>query len=141
MKSITKKTISQYFTYTMALLSAAVLLWGVVYFVWSCYNNYLFKNEGQPAVATIISKDNGRACYDIEYDGKFYRDWITLSKKAYRITDIGERFHAVILPDMLKNDHEFGITPRYFKIILIPLPQSEQNYAEERTRIQSMYDF
>lgn len=141
MKSITKKTISQYFTYTMALLSAAVLLWGVVYFVWSCYNNYLFKNEGQPAVATIISKDNGSAYYDIEYDGKYYRDWITLSKKAYRITDIGERFHAVILPDMLKYDHEFGITPRYFKIILNPLPQSEQNYAEERARIQSMYDF
>lgn len=141
MKSFTKETLSLYFLYTVALFGTIVLLWGVVYFVWSCYNNYLFKNEGQPAVATIIRKDNGRACYDIEYDGKFYRDWITLSKKAYRITDIGERFHAVILPDMLKNDHELGITPRYIKIILIPLPQSEQNYAEERTRIQSMYDF
>lgn len=141
MKSFTKETLSLYFLYTVALFGTIVLLWGGLYFVWNRYNNYLFEKDGQSAVATIIRKDNGFAYYDIEYNGKYYRDWISLSKKAYRITDIGERFHAVILPDMLKYDHEFGLTPRYIKIILIPLPQSEQNYAEERTRIQSMYDF
>lgn len=75
----------------------------------------------------------------ILYDGVYYRNWVSLSKKAFRDTEVGQRFRAVILPDMLPHDHEFGITPRYIKIILSPLPEYEQNYAEELVRIQEMY--
>lgn len=46
---------------------------------------------------------------------------------------------SISQPDMLQHDHEFGITPRYIKIILSPLPEYEQNYAEELVRIQEMY--
>ena len=98
------------------------------------YLEELAKRREQ-VVATIIRKDNGRAQYDIEYNGVYYRRWISLSKKAYRRIQIGDKFYALVLPDKLRYDHEGGITPRCFTIILEPLPESQQQIDEENKRI------
>lgn len=140
MSSTAKHNVSYYFLLSILLIGAIVILYAGVYGVWTLYNNHLFNTRGYDTTATIIKKDNGRVQYDIEYDGVYYRNWVSLSKKAFRDTEVGQRFRAVILPDMLQHDHEFGITPRYIKIILSPLPEYEQNYAEELVRIQEMYD-
>ena len=139
MSSTAKQNVSYYFLLTMLLIGAIIILYAGVYGAWTLYNNHLFNTRGYDTTATIIKKDNGRAQYDIEYNGVYYRNWVSLSKKAFRDTEVGQRFRAVILPDMLQHDHEFGITPRYIKIILSPLPEYEQNYAEELVRIQEMY--
>ncbi len=59
--------------------------------------------------------------------------------RAFRKITVGEQFYALFLPEKLKYDHENGITPRYFKIILKPLPYDEQTYLKEIERIESMY--
>ena len=129
------------FILTVVLLAICcfVLLYSFVYFIWDRHNNYLLNTIGVETVATIISKDNGGAHYDVEYNGVYYRNRISLSKNAYRKICVGERFRARILPDYLKYDHENGVTPRYVKIILSPLPPNKQDIEGERIRIESMY--
>ena len=139
MSSTAKHNVSYYFVLSILLIGAIIILYAGVYGVWTLYNNHLFNTRGYDTTATIIKKDNGRAQYDIEYDGVYYRNRVSLSKKAFRDTEVGQRFRVVILPDLLQHDHESGITPRYIKIILSPLPEYEQNYAEELVRIQEMY--
>ena len=114
------------------------LLYCTIYFVKAGQYDSIMKKEGQEAVATIIRKDNGKAQYDIEYEGVFYRSWIRLTKKNYRSTMVGERFPAIILPDKLKYYHE-GITPPCFKLIFQRLPEEEQDIEIEQIRIQTMY--
>ena len=124
----------------MLVLLIVLISYAIIYSVWDGYYKYLLRNNGKQVVATIIDKDNGRAQYDIEYDGIYYRQWISLSKKAYRRIQIGERFYALVLPDKLQYDHESGITPRCFTIILEPLPESQQKIDEEKKRIINMYN-
>lgn len=134
-----KNRLSNIITVLLLPLVLITLLYSCIYLVWNQYNNYLLKHKGQITVATIICKENGRAEYDIEYGGVYYRRWITLSKQAFRKITVGEQFYALFLPEKLKYDHENGITPRYFKIILKPLPYDEQTYLKETERIESMY--
>ena len=136
----TKSTISKFFVGALAIIISVFLLYVIIYSLWSSYYKYLLRNNGEQVVATIIRKDNGRAQYDIDYDGIYYRRWITLSKKTYRQIQIGERFYALVLPDKLRYDHESGITPRCFTIILKPLPKSQQRIEEEKKRINNMYN-
>ena len=136
----TKSTISKFFVGAFAIIISVFLLYVIIYSLWSSYYKYLLRNNGEQVVATIIRKDNGRAQYDIDYDGIYYRRWITLSKKTYRQIQIGERFYALVLPDKLRYDHESGITPRCFTIILKPLPKSQQRIEEEKKRINNMYN-
>lgn len=136
-----KLQISKILSITSLSVVLIILLYSCIYCIWNQYNNRLFNREGQRAVATIIRKDNGRAQYDIEYEGRYYRRWVNLSKKAFRAITVGERFEALILPDLLKYDHESGITPRYIKIILTPLPLDKQDFLEEEKRIESMYGY
>ena len=136
----TKSTISIFFVGALAIIISVFLLYVIIYSLWSSYYKYLLRNNGEQVVATIIRKDNGRAQYDIDYDGIYYRRWITLSKKTYRQIQIGERFYALVLPDKLRYDHESGITPRCFTIILKPLPKSQQRIEEEKKRINNMYN-
>ena len=135
-----KSTISYYFLCATLVLIIVLISYAIIYSVWDGYYKYLLRNNGEQAVATIIRKDNGRAQYDIEYNGIYYRRWISLSKKAYRRIQIGERFYALVLPDKLRYDHEGGITPRCFTIILEPLPESQQKIDEENKRIFNMYN-
>lgn len=134
-----KSTISKYFLDALLVFMAFFLSYVIIYLIWDGYYKYLFKRKGEQVVATIIRKDNGRAQYDINYDGIYYRRWITLSKKSYRQIQIGERFYALVLPDKLQYDHENGITPRCFTIILEPLPKCQQRIEEENNRIKNMY--
>lgn len=136
-----KETISRIFTKTIILLGILLILYSCIYFLWDRRINYLLNTKGYQTVATIIRKEGCHFQYDIEYKGEYYRRWIDLTKKAAKATIIGERFHALILPDMLEHDHENGITPRYIKIILIPLPDDQQNINEEQKRIKSMYGY
>ena len=135
-----KSTFSFYFLCAILVLLIVLISYAIIYSVWDAYYKYLLKNNGEQVVATIIRKDNGRAQYDIEYDGVYYRRWISLSKKAYRRIHIGESFYALVLPDKLQYDHEGGITPRCFTIILEPLPESQQKIDEEKKRIFNMYN-
>lgn len=130
-----KYTISYYFVYALLVLIIMLISYAILYSVWDGYYKYLLRNNGEQVVATIIRKDNGRAQYDIEYNGVYYRRWISLSKKAYRRIQIGDKFYALVLPDKLRYDHEGGITPRCFTIILEPLPESQQQIDEENKRI------
>ena len=77
----TKSTISKFFVGAFAIIISVFLLYVIIYSLWSSYYKYLLRNNGEQVVATIIRKDNGRAQYDIDYDGIYYRRWITLSKK------------------------------------------------------------
>ena len=132
-------TIASRFLYGVLLYGALVLLYAVACFIWEQYIKVLFKRYGQDAVATIIGIEAGGARYDVEYDGKYYRNWIPLNRKELRNIKIGERFHARVLPDKLKYHHDNGITPRYEKIILVPLPPCEQDINGEVNRIIMMY--
>lgn len=134
-----KKTISTYFVGALVVILAVFLSYVIIYLIWDSYYKYLLRNNGEQVVATIIRKDNGNAQYDIFYDGIYYRRWIGLSKRAYRQIQIGEKFHAMVLPDKLRYDHENGITPRCFTIILEPLPLCQQRIEEEKNRINNMY--
>jgi hypothetical protein len=135
-----KSISSEHFIVALLVFEAVLLSYAIIYLLWDSHYKYLLKNNGEQVVATIIRKDSGRAQYDIEYEGIYYRRWITLSKKAYRRILVGERFHALILPDKLQHDHEYGITPRCFTIILEPLPICEQRIEEEQIRINNMYN-
>ena len=132
-------TIASRFLYGVLLYGALVLLYAATYFIWEQYIKVLLKKYGQDAVATIIGIEAGGARYDVEYDGKYYRNWIPLNRKELRNIKIGERFHARVLPDKLKYHHDNGITPRYVKIILVPLPPCEQDINGEVNRIIMMY--
>lgn len=131
--------IASRFLYGVLAYGALVLLYAVACFIWEQYIKVLFKRYGQDAVATIIGIEAGGARYDVEYDGKYYRNWIPLNRKELRNIKIGERFHARVLPDKLKYHHDNGITPRYVKIILVPLPPCEQDINGEVNRIIMMY--
>ena len=123
------------------LFCCLVLLYSVVFAIWNHYNDHLFDKNGQDAIATVIQKGNGSIQYDVEYQGSYYRNRIKLTKSSFRSVVVGERFHARVLPDKLKYHHDNGITPRYVKIILVPLPSSEQNIEEEVKRINKMYNY
>ena len=97
MSSTAKHNVSYYFLLSILLIGAIIILYAGVYGVWTLYNNHLFNTRGYDTTATIIKKVNGRAQYDIEYDGMYYRNWVSLSKKAFRDTEVGQRFRAVIL--------------------------------------------
>lgn len=127
------------FFYGALIFCALLLLYAATYFVWELHIKVLFKEHGQDAVATIIAIEAGGARYDVKYDGKYYRNWIPLNRKGLRNIKIGERFHARVLPDKLKYHHDNGITPRYVRIILVPLPPSEQDIDTEVARISRMY--
>lgn len=127
------------FFYGALIFCALLLLYAATYFVWEQYNKVLFKKYGQDAVATIIGIEAGGARYDVEYNGKYYRNWIPLNRKRLRSVKIGERYHARVLPEKLKYHHDNGITPRYVKIILVPLPPCEQDINGEVNRIIMMY--
>lgn len=83
MSSTAKQNVSYYFLLTMLLIGAIIILYAGVYGAWTLYNNHLFNTIGYDTTATIIKKDNGRAQYDIEYNGVYYRNWVSLSKKAF----------------------------------------------------------
>ena len=132
--------IASRFLYGVLLYGALALLYAATFFIWEQYIKVLLKKYGQDAVATIIGIEAGGARYDVKYNGKYYRKWIPLNRKRLRNIKIGERFYARVLPDKLKYHHYYnGITPRYVKIILVPLPPSEQDINGEVARIISMY--
>ena len=64
-----KSTISYYFLCATLVLIIVLISYAIIYSVWDGYYKYLLRNNGEQAVATIIRKDNGRAQYDIEYNG------------------------------------------------------------------------
>lgn len=134
-----KQKISYIFNVVTLVFTGLVFLYAHVYFIWRrCIDNRLRK-YGTETVATVIRKYDRCAQYDILYDSTYYRNWIQLTNSAYKRIRIGERFHALVLPEMLKYHHDNGITPRYVKIILIPLPPEEQDYEAEIQRINSYY--
>lgn len=141
MSSNTNSRFSIAFLKVTLLLVCVLIVWSGIYLIWSLHNNYRLNHYGQHTVATVIRKDGGMIEYDVEYEGNYYRNWILLSKSAFRIVQVGERFEGLILPDKLKYDHENGITPRYIKIVLRPLPASFQDIEQEQERIRLMYHY
>ncbi len=138
-KSEVKEKISLYFTKVMMSLAVLIIIYSCIFFIWDNYNNRLFEKKGELAIATIINMHDRYAEYDIEYNGVYYYNSIRLTWSAFRETRVGERFYALVIPDMLKYHHDRGITPRYVKIILSPLPTSEQDYDAEISRIKKQY--
>ena len=123
----------------LVVFTILTLLWGLVYGAHKLYNNYLFRKNGKRTIATIIWKDIDHTYYDVEYKGKYYTDWVVLTKKAYRKVKVGERFLALVIPEELDKDRESDWLPKHFKIILSPLPSSCQDINGELERIDSIY--
>ena len=122
------------------VLIPIVLIWSIVYYCWDGYNSYRIKHYGQDAVAVVTRKWSGTLDYDIEFEGKYYRNTIRVKKKVFREVVVGERFYARILADKMKYHKNYGITPRYIRIILTPLPSCLQDVEKERIRIDSIYN-
>ena len=136
-----EKKISTIVIVILLLCASAILIYSLIYYVWEQYNNHLFEEKGEIVIATIVKKEGGGVIYDIEYNGTYYCNWTSVSKSLLREIRVGEHFHALILPDLLKYHHNNGITPRYTKIILLPLSPCEQDYEAELKRINVQYGY
>ncbi len=122
------------------VLIPIVLIWGIVYYCWDGYNSYRIKHYGQDAVAVVTRKWSGTLDYDIEFEGKYYRNTIHVKKKVFRDVVVGERFYARILADKMKYHKNYGMTPSYIRIVLCSLPDYLQDIEKERMRIDSVYN-
>ena len=122
------------------VLIPIVLIWGIVYYCWDSYNSYRIKRYGQDAVAVVTRKWSGTLDYDVEFEGKYYRNTIRVKKKVFREVVVGERFYARILANKMKYHKNYGMTPSYIRIILRPLPDYLQDIENEKDRIDSIYN-
>lgn len=136
---VMKKKDPWWYSFYMLIVVPVVVLLLLIGVCWNAYISHSIKKHGVDTIATIIRKYNGTLDYDVFYEGQYYINNKDVSKKVYREVKIGEHFPAKFLPDKMHLHKNYGITPRYTRIILRPMRGDQQDFEKERARIETMY--